>query len=505
MERLRKKQRIKHYLKEQEPEVLDVIKTNPHLEMYIGNINHGLSLPEYYETLNRGMADIEEPNLIYNVGEGVFIHVFPGDKRTIYHPVEPELTKHVQESIEEVMKRLTILISSDMAPKTSKEHIELFDKLLDRIIPNSSNMFSKFLPTMKGVSPAVKERIRYYFIRDKIGLGVLQPLILDTFIEDISCNGLTPIFIEHKIFKSLQSTIEFANMAALDRFVLSLTERSGRPATHSAPIVDAVLPDGSRLNAIYGRDLSKKGSNFTIRKVSETPLSISQLVSFRGLTAEIAAYIWMALDNGMSMFIVGETASGKTTLLNACLAFIHPTAKIVSIEDTPEVLPPHINWAREVTRPASAGSAVDTFDLLKAGLRQRPNYIIIGEIRGAEGNTAFQAIQTGHPVISTFHAGTVKSLINRLTGEPINIPPHFIKFLDLAIIQNAVHTADGKLLRRLISANELVGYSQRTGNYSFVELASWDAKTDTHNFLKSSHILENKIAPRRGIKRKDIK
>ena len=506
--RRRASQQIRHFAEQSsEPEINDVIRFNPHLVSYITQLDNGAPMPEYFEEITRELGDLDDPNLLYNVGDAVFIHIYPGPKRTMYHPVEPELTPEVISGMDYVMKRLTILIGPKMGPKDADEHAKMSDELLKRVLPDSSGFLSKLFPgkNSSGITDAVKERIRYYFIRDKIGLGVLEPLILDPNIEDISCNGLSPLFIEHKIFKSLESTINFASMEDVDRFVLSLTERSGRPATHMNPIVDAVLPDGSRLNAVYGRDLSKKGSNFTIRKVSETPLSISQLVNWKALTADIAGYIWMCLDNSMAIFIAGETASGKTTLLNACLAFISPMSKIVSIEDTPEVIVPHKNWIREVTRPASAGSSVDTFDLLKAALRQRPNYIIIGEIRGVEGNTAFQAMMTGHPVVSTFHAGTVKALINRLTGQPINVPPHFIKFLDLVIIQNAVHTADGKLLRRLISANELVGYSAKTGNYSFVNIATWNASTDTHNFLKASHILENKIAPRRGIRRKDVK
>ena len=263
------------------------------------------------------------------------------------------------------------------------------------------------------------EALRYLFIRDKEGMGPLDPLIHDPYIEDISCSGVGSLFVEHKIFKSLKASVSFKTHEDLDSFVIRLSEKIGKPVTFRDPIIDATLPDGSRINIVFGGDLSKRGSNFTIRKFSSTPISVLQLVAFNTLSYEMAAYLSLMLGHGMNMFVAGETASGKTTLLNALTTFISPTGKIVSIEDTPELQVPHPNWIREVVRgstKSSSGAAVGMFDLLKAALRQRPNEIIIGEIRGEEGAIAFQAMQTGHACMATFHAASVEKLIQRLTG-----------------------------------------------------------------------------------------
>ncbi|MEM1916867.1 MAG: type II/IV secretion system ATPase subunit, partial [Ignisphaera sp.] len=269
------------------------------------------------------------------------------------------------------------------------------------------------------------------------------------------------------------------------------------------PIVDATLPDGSRINIVYGGDVSLHGSNFTIRKFSKIPISITQLIAWNTLDAKVAAYLWMLLNNNMSGFICGETASGKTTLLNAISAFIPPTYKVVSIEDTAEVQLPHLNWVRELTRDTgSKESSVTMFDLLRAALRQRPNYIIVGEIRGVEAAIAFQAMQTGHPVLSTFHAASVERVVQRLTGEPIKIPKSFMDNLNFVTIQSAVWRG-GIMLRRVISVNEIIGYDPEVDSIIYVPVFTWDPVRDVFVFRGkgASYLLENKIAVMRGISR----
>ena len=221
------------------------------------------------------------------------------------------------------------------------------------------------------------------------------------------------------------------------------------------------------------------------------------------MSYQIAAYLWLAMEEDMNIFVVGPTASGKTTLINALTTFIRPDAKIVTIEDTPELKVPHHNWVREVVRnmaKGEKGSGVDMFDLLKAALRQRPDLIMIGEIRGAEGNIAFQAMQTGHPVMATFHASSVEKVIQRLTGDPINVPKVNIDNLDLVVIQMAVRAPDGSTVRRITSINEIVSYDPLENAFSFVTAFRWKAEDDSFEFPgdMNSYLLEQKIAVRRG-------
>jgi flagellar protein FlaI len=383
----------------------------------------------------------------------------------------------------------------------------------------SSSKSSLFAPIMKlfggstvqnldiakkfGLDEDAIEGIKYSMVREKVGMGVLQPLIDDHHIEDISCSGVGQIFVEHKVFSSMKCSFGYQTHAELDEHVLRMSERIKKPVTFRQPVVDASLPDGSRINIVYGQDVSLRGTNYTIRKFSEEAISIIQLCKWKSLSWEMAAYLSIVIEDGMNMFVSGETASGKTTLMNALCTFIEPNAKIVSIEDTAEVNVPHKNWIKEVTRKPKAGetdSGVGMFDLLRAALRQRPEFIIIGEIRGEEGLIAFQAMQTGHPVMATFHAASVQKLIQRLVGDPILVPKNYVDNLNIAVIQVAVRLPDGKMGRRAIAINEIVNYDSAADAFSFVEVFQWDPVTDTFEFtgFNNSYLLEQVIAPARG-------
>jgi flagellar protein FlaI len=348
------------------------------------------------------------------------------------------------------------------------------------------------------------EALKYIVVRDKVGLGCLEPMSQDPNIEDISCSGIGPIFLEHKIFKSVKTAINFETFEDVDDFVLRLSEQIRKPVTLRSPLVDATLPDGSRINIVFGREVSRRGSNFTIRKFFDVPLSIMELIEFGSLNYEMAAYLSLVIEEGKNLFVVGETASGKTTLMNAVTTFMPPNDKIISIEDTPELQVPHANWLREVAKtpaPGDKGAHVTMFELLKAALRQRPDVIIVGEIRGEEGNIAFGAMQTGHQVMSTFHASNVEKLIQRLTGHPISVPKTYIDNLNVVVCQNAVKLPNGKKGRRATSVNEIVGYDPVANTFSYVEVFRWNPATDVFDFVgkRNSYLLEEKIAISRGI------
>ncbi|MCK4398262.1 MAG: type II/IV secretion system ATPase subunit [Methanophagales archaeon] len=483
--------------------------------------------PEFYPSLSRKMKEIKNPNLIYPLNDDIAVHILADREgsRNFYIPIEPVLANNFDDLIEKVEMRIVNLVDMFKEPKNDEEKKAILGKCIDLVCepktePNGGNgrrnnnnyrkLRNLLLKSRNDhklrITPYELKAIKYMMVRDKVGLGILEPFLHDPYIEDISCSGVGQIFIEHKIFEALWSPISFENTKDLDVFVMTLSEKIGKPVSYRNPIVDAVLPDGSRINIVFGEEISKKGSNFTIRKFSETPLSVLQLIEFGTLDYVMAAYLWIALHEGMNCFIAGETASGKTTTMNALTTFIPANAKIVSIEDTPELQVPHKNWLREVIRTAegkkeSENAGVGMFDLLKAALRQRPNEIIIGEIRGVEGNIAFQAMQTGHSAMSTFHAASVEKLIQRLTGDPINVPRTNIDNLNLIVIQNAVRGKDGELLRRITSVNEIVKYDPVDNSFLFVEVFRWNPVSDTFEFVgnMNSYLLEEKIAFKRRI------
>lgn len=526
-------------------------KNYPHLLEYLHIFPvDEFGIPLFFSELKRDLKGIKDPNLIYPAKPPIFIHIFfdPNDVRNFYIPIEPSFMHNVGRLLPAIEFRLVDLLDAlEEDPITPEERTAVLKRLLRQVMyvkktgvaidpsllkiegpqgfgdkvksflatdltakddPEADRMFSDVPHLADGrviVSPQEFEAIEYQMIRDKIDVGLLYPFISDNFIEDITCDGLGPIFIEHKIFKGLKSVVGFDKESVLDDFCIKLAEKSRRPITYRNPIVDATLPDGSRINIVYSTEISRQGSNFTIRKAMDDVISITKLVEFGTCSYALAAYLWICIENGMSLFMSGETASGKTTSMNALTTFISPESKIVSIEDTPELIIPHRNWTREVSKGKGKGEGeggdVTMFDLLRAALRQRPNMIMVGEIRGVEGSVAFGAMQTGHPVMSTFHAATVEKLIQRLTGDPILIPKTFIDNLNLVVIQSAVRRPDGSMVRRQLNVSELVGYDPQSGGFSFVEVFSWDPVTDTHEFTGkgSSFLLENKIATMLGI------
>jgi flagellar protein FlaI len=493
----------------------EAVDKSPFLAVYLQRMPADVfETMQYHAKPARSLGMQQNRNFIYPIKDGLFVHIFPDvtGTRDHYVPIEPTTVVKIDELMTEIDGRLVHFAEEIGRIEDKDEKKALLLELIDEFCTTQKQANPKVKSNKLVVTPVELEAIRYQVLRDKVGFGVLQPLLLDNNIEDISCSGVGHIFVEHKIFRSVQCAITFPTHDDVDEFTVWLGEWIKSPVTVRNPLVDAVLPDGSRINIVYGREISKRGSNFTIRKFSGTPTSVLELVEFGSLNYMMASYLSLMLEEGMNVFVVGATASGKTTLLNAINTFIKPESKIVTIEDTPEVYVPHKNWIQEVTRFGGGdkkGSDVGMFELLKAALRQRPDRIIVGEIRSVEAVVAFQAMQTGHGVMSTFHAASVEKLIQRLTGDPINIPKTYIDNLNLAVIQSAVRLPDGKSARRVLSINEIIGYDPTSNSFSFLEAFRWDPAKDVFEFpgYMNSYLLEQVIAIKRGIpphRRKDI-
>ncbi len=344
----------------------------------------------------------------------------------------------------------------------------------------------------------VREKVRYYIIRDFIGYGLIDTLINDTHIEDISCDGVDiPLFVYHTKFESLKTNIEFDDENILNSFVISLSQRAGKQVSVSNPILDGTSPEGHRIQATFSREITTRGSTFTIRRYKEKPFTPVELIKYNTASPEMVAYFWLAVEHGESAIIAGGTASGKTATLNAIALFIPPTAKIVSMEDTREINLPHENWIPGTTRSGigergpdgKALGEIDMFDLVRAALRQRPNYIIVGEVRGKETYTMFQAMATGHTTYSTMHADSVKGMVNRLENPPINCPRILLTALRNVSIQ--VHARIGKeMVRRIKHLIEIVGFEPETNELITNTVYEWDQGKDRFIFKGHSFLFD---------------
>ncbi|PSQ16576.1 secretion system protein E [Halobacteriales archaeon QS_8_69_26] len=328
------------------------------------------------------------------------------------------------------------------------------------------------------------EKLLYLLKRDFIGYERIDPIKHDINVEDISCDGWnTRVFVYHTDYEQIISNIEHGK-EELDDFVVKLAQRSGKGISKRRPQVDATLPDGSRAQLTLGREVSDHGTNYTIRQFKDVPFTPVDLINWNTFSLEEMAFLWLCIENNKSLIFAGGTASGKTTSLNAISLFIPSNTKIVSIEDTREVELPQRNWVASVTRPSFSDDEqgdVDEFDLLEAALRQRPDYIVMGEVRGEEGRDLFQVMSTGHTSYSTFHADTVGEVLKRFTTDPINVSKTMFTALDLVSIQTQTRV-DGNKVRRNRVLTEVNHYDAENDEINVQDVYQWQAETD--QFIK---------------------
>ncbi|SMO56053.1 type II/IV secretion system ATPase subunit [Halorubrum cibi] len=477
----------------------------PHLREHLKEFKQITGEFPLYIEEPKGEYESDRPNVLYPVGGPIYCHVY-GDlgQETKYYAIEPEMSGPQATVLERVKNKLLAASGGHTAPASEAEYDDLIEELLEDVtyIQNGQTGWrstaSKLLNVGKlSVTEETYENIRYRLNRDIVGLGPLEPVMRDPANEDIHVIGPHECHVDHGTFGMLETTVDFGTPKEFDNWLRNMGERIGDPLSDSDPIVDSTLPDGSRINIIYSDDVSLKGSSLTIRQGEDVPLSVNQITNWGTLSPQLAAYLWLCLENEQTVFVVGETASGKTTTLNAILSYIPQDSKIYTAEDTAEVVPPHNTWQQLLTREGGGegSSDVDMFDLVAAALRSRPDYIIVGEVRGAEGRMAFQAAQTGHPVMLTFHASDIVSMIQRFTSEPINVPETFMDNADVALFQNRVKQGDD-VLRRVTSVQEIEGYSKEMEGVVTREVFSWDPVEDDIVFqgMNNSYVLEEQIA-----------
>jgi flagellar protein FlaI len=336
------------------------------------------------------------------------------------------------------------------------------------------------------------DKLLYYLKRDFIGYERIDGIKHDINVEDISCDGYnSPVFVYHSDYEQIISNI-YHEEDELDDFVVKLAQRSGKGISKRRPQVDATLPDGSRAQLTLGKEVSDHGTNYTIRQFKDVPFTPIDLINWNTFSLEEMAFLWLSIENNKSLIFAGGTASGKTTSLNAVSLFIPSNAKIVSIEDTREVELPQRNWIASVTRPSFSDDEkgdVDEFDLLEAALRQRPDYIVMGEVRGQEGRTLFQVMSTGHTTYTTFHADSVGEVLKRFTTDPINVSKTMFTALDLVSIQTATRV-EGHKVRRNKVLTEINHYDAENDEINVQDVYQWQAETDEFLKMGDSNTLE---------------
>ncbi len=406
-----------------------------------------------------------------------------------YQAIEPVLTEKEQELLDAVKTKFIETLDVNLK-EISRQNAE------DYLKENVLEYLKEFQVT---ISPRKRERIMYHIVRDYVGYGEVDVLMRDPYLEDISCDGPnTPVYIYHKEYNSIPSNIEFPSDGVLDSFAIRIAQICGRHISIAKPLLDATMPDGSRIQMTLGREITTRGSTFTIRRFKDNPITPANLIEFHTFSTAMMAYMWLAVDSSKSLIFAGGTASGKTTAMNAVSLFIQPEMKIVSIEDTRELNLSHPNWIPGVTRQAFAGEdkgSIEMYELLRASLRQRPEYILVGEVRGAEAYVLFQAMSTGHTTFSTMHADSVQSVVHRLENPPINVPRIMIQALDLVAIQVQVKVGDERV-RRCKTLTEVVGVDPRTGELLTNDVFSWDAARDMFQYSGRSYIIESVMESR---------
>ncbi len=440
-----------------------------------------------------------------------FVNIRFDDGELFYNVMEPVLSEAEKKYFAIIEKALEKLTSTKIIVIRPEEREEFLRMRFSDII----RMYGLKL------SEEHQDRMFFYLRKRYLGYDKIDAMMKDRFIEDISCNGPNNyLYIYHRIYGSVKTNVSYAEIE-LNNFVMRLAQVSGRHISILQPIKDVSLPDGSRANLTLGSEVTKKGATFTIRKFRDSPMSPVELMEYNSIDENVLGYIWLILDYKKSILVSGGTASGKTTLLNVFCSFVRPEMKIVSLEDTAELNLMHDNWIQSVTR-SGFGAEGDTsnsylsgvsgissrtpgdiglYDLLVAALRQRPEYIIVGEVRGAEAFTMFQAIAVGHACMGTIHAGNMRELLSRVESNPMNVPRTLFSSLDVVCFNALLRKGDHDV-RRLMSVVEILELDTN-GDLVTNPVFRWDASSDRFVFAGKSHIFEN-IESQLGVPEEDL-
>jgi flagellar protein FlaI len=414
-----------------------------------------------------------------------------GEDKLRYRVHEPHLSEFEEYVREDLVKILrNSLMYQDLEEGDDREAI--FEEKAKEIISDHA---------AATIEDGSLLKLKYYLLRDFVHLGPIEPIMRDPNIEDVSCDGVgIPVYVYHTEHRDMPTNITFEKQQ-LSSFALRLAQRAGEQVSVSEPLMDGTLPDGSRVQLTFGSDVATRGSNFTIRKFATIPFTPVDLIQRGTFSTEQMAYFWLAIENNRSLIFSGGTGSGKTTSMNAVSMFVPEDAKVVSIEDTREITLPHDNWIQSLTRESITSEGrgeVSMYELLQAALRQRPEYLLVGEIRTQQNVafTFFQAIGTGHTAYTTIHAESVEGVLNRLENQPLNVPTQMVLELDIISIQKQTFM-DGDRVRRNDGVTEILPGGDAEDSIRAIDIFARDADEDTIQRVNNSQVLQD-IADDRG-------
>ena len=399
-------------------------------------------------------------------------------------------------------------------PKFTERERQLLNEIREKLVEVAVSQGDNFQVNESSFAGEVKEFLKMKGVRDTdklaaqisqemLGYGELDPMIKDDDLEEIMVIGTdNPVFVYHRKLGMMQTNVIFDDDTDIKAIIDVIARQVNRRIDQQTPILDARLNDGSRVNATIP-PVSADGSSLTIRKFRKDPLTVIDLINFKTMSSHLAGFLWVCVDGlgvkPCNAIIAGGTGSGKTTTLNTVTSFTPPRERIITIEDTLELQLPHSHVLRMETRPPNIeGKGELNMDhLVKNSLRQRPDRVIVGEVRGGEAITLFTALNTGHSGFGTLHANTARETITRLTNPPMNVPNIMIPALDFIIMQNRMYRPEGGSIRRITEVAEIVGMEE--GNVQLNRVFEWNNMVDKVEYVGIASQTLREMAELRGI------
>jgi len=460
----------------------------PKMEVREGEERKGQEAPSDYTTLPPIEKESQESVELIPVREPFsYARIIFDDAENeyIYQAVEPTLTLKEKRMMEKIKDTLDRALSYEWKTMEKKDKESFIREAVKSYIESRG----------LDIGEKTKQRILYHIVRDYVRFGPLDVLMSDENVEDISCDGVDiPVFIYHSKYESIRTNVEFKDEDKLNSYIIQLGQRCGKQVSVSTPILDGTTPEGHRVQATYADEVSTRGSSITVRRFKKEPFTPIKIIKYNTASPEMIAYLWLMVENEKSSIVAGGTACGKTATLNSMTLFIPPGLKIVSLEDTREINLPHENWIPSTTRAGMTMSQgkgkdpgeVDMYDLVRNALRQRPDYIIVGEVRGEEAHDMFQAMATGHVTYSTMHADSVQSMVHRLENPPINCPRVLLTALSFVIIQTFARIDDEEV-RRIQEITEIVAFEPENDELITNTVFKWERATDSYSYKGHSY------------------